>query len=62
MRFNVNGTPAVTVRQKDVEKLVCPSATEGYARIASLVRSNPSFREVPVGSFSGALGVITAGS
>ena len=52
----------VTVRQKDVEKLVCPSPTEGYARIASLIRSNPTFREVPVSSFSGALGVITAGS
>jgi RTX calcium-binding nonapeptide repeat (4 copies) len=62
VRFNVNGTPVVTVRQKDVEKLVCPSPTEGYAQVASLVRSNPSFREVPVSSFSGALGVITAGS
>ena len=41
VRFNVNGTPAVTVRQKDVEKLVCPSQTEGYAQVASLVGSTP---------------------
>ncbi len=62
VRFNVNGTPAVTVRQKDVERLVCPSPTEGYAQVASLVRSHPRLREVAVGSFSGALRVITAGS
>jgi hypothetical protein len=62
VRFNVNGTPVVTVRQKDVEKVVCTSPKEGYAQVASLTGSKPAFREVPVSYFNGALGVITAGS
>ena len=29
VRFNVNGTPVVTVRQKDVETVFCPSPDDG---------------------------------
>ena len=62
MRFNVNGNPVVTVRQKDVEQIVCPSPTEGHALVATLTDAHPTFVDVPVSSFRGALRVITAGS
>ena len=62
VRFLVNGVPAVTVRQKDVEKVVCPSPREGRAKVARLAGPHPTFHEVHVNRLRGALGVITRGS
>lgn len=62
VRFLVNGNLAVTVRQRDVENLVCPSPNEGKALVASLKVAHPTFKEVHVNSFTGRLKAITAGS
>ena len=47
VRFNVNGNPVATVRQKDVEKVYCPSPTPGTAQVAMLDGNRP--RDVPHG-------------
>ncbi len=41
VRFNVNGTPVVTVRQRNVEKVFCPSPLDGKARVADLTADAP---------------------
>lgn len=41
IRFNVNGAPVVTVRQKDVEKVYCPSPTAGTVLKADLTGHHP---------------------
>ena len=33
VRFNVNGVPTVTVRQKDVERVFCPSPDDGQGHV-----------------------------
>lgn len=58
VRFNVNGIPAVTVRQKDVERLLCPSPTAGKALVADLTVAHPTFRNVWLNSIHGTLGDI----
>jgi hypothetical protein len=60
VRFSANGVVAVTVRQKDVERLVCPSPLPNRARVADLTRPNPTFRTVRLGSIGGDLGAILA--
>ena len=60
VRFNLNGQPVVTVRQKDVERLVCPSPLPNRARVANLTRPNPTFRTVRLGTIGGDLGAILA--
>jgi Ca2+-binding RTX toxin-like protein len=60
VRFNVNGNPVVTVRHKDVEQLLCPSATAGKAKVADLTVSNPTFREVWLDDIDGLVGAIVA--
>ena len=45
VRFNVNGNPVVTVRQKDVERVFCPSPTEGKVNVADLTDAHPAFHE-----------------
>ena len=46
VRFNVNGNPVVTVRQKDVEQVFCPSGEAGKAQVADLTSAHPTFRTV----------------
>ncbi len=62
VRFDVGGSPVVTVRQKDVERVVCTSPREGYATVASLTAMHPRFAEVPVSALPGSLRVMAAGS
>ena len=42
VRFNVGPNPVVTVRQKDVEKVYCPSPEPGKATFARLTGSDPT--------------------
>ncbi|WP_109505877.1 calcium-binding protein [Nocardioides speluncae] len=58
VRFNVNGTPAVTVRQKDVEKVFCPSPVKGQAKVAYLNTAHPQFRNVWLSQVPGTVGAI----
>ena len=47
VRFNVDGIPVVTVRQKDVEKVYCPSPEPGKAMLARLDRAATRPRSTP---------------
>ena len=61
VRFNVNGTPVVTVRQKDVEKVYCPSPQAGHAQVARLTGPHPTeFRTVALDRIGGTVGAILA--
>jgi Ca2+-binding RTX toxin-like protein len=61
VRFNVNNVPVVTVRQKDVEKVFCPSPTPGTALLAKLDGRHPtSFRTVYLNRVRGTVGDILA--
>jgi RTX calcium-binding nonapeptide repeat (4 copies) len=61
VRFNVNGTPVATVRQKDVEKVYCPSPDAGYALVARLTGPDPTtFRTVSLDAIGGTVGAILA--
>ncbi|MCD4526023.1 hypothetical protein [Nocardioides sp. cx-173] len=60
VRFLVDGVMAVTVRQKDVERVLCPSPREGRARVADLTARHPAFRTVRLASFQGTLGTMVA--
>ena len=61
VRFNVNNVPVVTVRQKDVEKVYCPSPTPGTALLAKLDGHHPeTFRTVYLDRVRGTVGDILA--
>jgi Ca2+-binding RTX toxin-like protein len=60
VRFNVNGTPVVTVRQKDVERVFCPSASPGKAQVAYLTGAAPAFHDVWLSQVNGTTGAILA--
>ena len=60
VRFEVNNVIVVTVRQKDVERVLCPSQYDHRVRVADLTVANPSFHQVRLGHFGGALGAIIA--
>ncbi len=60
VRFNVNEVPAVTVRQKDVEKVYCPSSQSGKALVARLDGYSPAFRTVSLDRVRGTVGAILA--
>jgi hypothetical protein len=60
VRFNVNGTPVVTVRQKDVERVFCPSPDAGKAQVAYLTDRHPAFRTVRLDRVRGTTGAILA--
>jgi Ca2+-binding RTX toxin-like protein len=60
VRFNVNGSPVVTVRQKDVERVFCPSPSPGKATVASLRSSHPVFHDVWLDDVPGTIGAILA--
>lgn len=58
VRFTVDGKPAVTVRQRGVERVICPSARAGYAKVARLTDRHPRFAEVRLRSIGGVAGAI----
>ena len=58
VRFNVNGTPVVTVRQREVEAVFCPSPHENRARVADLTDRHPAFRTVRLNRVHGTVGDI----
>ena len=61
VRFNVGPNPVVTVRQKDVEKVYCPSPEAGKAVVARLTGADPTaFRTVSLNRIGGTLGAILA--
>ena len=60
VRFNVNGTPAVTVRQRNVEKVFCPSPLDGKAQVADLTAEHPAFHDVALNQVPGTTGAILA--
>ena len=60
VRFNVNDVPAVTVRQKDVETVYCPSPQPGKAKVADLTDAHPRFHNVRLADVGGTVGAILA--
>jgi hypothetical protein len=60
IRFLVNDTIVVTVRQKDVERVLCPSPNEGWAKRADLTVAHPQFRNVRLSNIHGVIGAIVA--
>lgn len=58
VRFNVNGTPVVTVRQREVETVYCPSPDAGRALVADLTDHEPEFRSVRLRRVPGTVGDI----
>jgi hypothetical protein len=60
VRFNVNDVPAVTVRQKDVERVFCPSPHEGRVLLADLTDAHPAFKSVKIAKVKGLTGKILA--
>jgi Ca2+-binding RTX toxin-like protein len=60
IRFLVNDTIVVTVRQKDVERVLCPSPNDGWATRANLTVAHPEFRNVRLSNINGVLGAIVA--
>jgi hypothetical protein len=60
VRFNVRGTPVVTVRQKDVEEVYCPSPTPGVALVADLTEPYPAFEPEALDEVPGVVGAIMA--
>jgi hypothetical protein len=60
VRFAVNDVIAVTVRQKDVERLLCPSPREGRVRVADPTDHSPAFRTRRLSAINGALGAVVA--
>lgn len=60
VRFEVNGVPAVTVRQKDVERVLCPSPIPGKLTVAELTDAHPAFHLASVNSIHGVTGAIVA--
>ncbi len=62
LRIAVNGVPTATVRQKDIEQVLCPSAERGSVRVASLTTAYPAFRTVSLAAVRGLPGAIVAPS
>lgn len=60
VRFNVNGAPVVSVRQKDVETVYCPSPVAGHVLEADLTKKHPRFRPEPLNEVPGVTGAIMA--
>jgi hypothetical protein len=60
VRFNVNGNPVVTVRQKDVERVFCPSPDEGKVLWADLTDAHPAFKSTWLHQVGGLTGAILA--
>lgn len=60
VRFLVGGEVVATVRQKDVERVLCPSPARGRAELADLTARRPHFREVRLNRVPGTVGRILA--
>lgn len=60
VRFNVKGVPAVTVRQRDVERVFCPGAQVGTVQVAYLNTHQPKFHTIPLRAVGGLAGKILA--
>ena len=60
VRFAVNGTTAVTVRQKDVERVICPGPASGQVQVANLQSAHPAFHLADIRSLRGVTGAIVA--
>ena len=58
VRFRVNGTPVATVRQKDVERVLCPSPRSNHVNVANLTVRHPAFRGVRLQQVGGTAGAI----
>lgn len=58
VRFTVGGKPVATVRQRGVERVICPSPRAGYAKVAQLTQRRPRFAEVRLRSVGGVPGAI----
>lgn len=59
-RFLVNGNLTVTVRQKDVEEVYCPSPLRGRATVADLTDAHPTFEQERLNEIPGVVGAILA--
>lgn len=58
VRFTVDGAPVVTVRQRGVERVICPSPHADRARVADLRQAHPRFTEVTTRSITAVAGAI----
>ena len=53
LRVLQGGRLVATLRERDVERVVCSSSRPGYADVADLSRPGAAFRSVPVGTLTG---------
>ena len=61
VRFFANNTLAVTIRLKDVERVLCPSPWPNRVRVARLTSLTPTvFSDVPLSTITGVTGAIVA--
>jgi hypothetical protein len=60
LRVRVGGVLTATIRLKEVDRVLCPSADPGFARSADLAVTTPTFSEVPLSSIRGVLGAVVA--
>jgi hypothetical protein len=61
VRFFAGGNLAVTIRLKDVERVLCPSPNADRVRVARLDSAHPTqFKDVPLSSITGVTGAIVA--
>ena len=61
VRFFAGGNLAVTIRLKDVERVLCPSPNDNRVRVARLDSAQPTrFLDVPLSSVRGVTGAIVA--
>jgi hypothetical protein len=60
VRFLVNDVITVTVRQKDVEQVLCPGADGNKLERANLTQAHPTFHTVRLDRIHGVVGAIVA--
>jgi hypothetical protein len=60
VRFTVDGTPVATVRQKDVERVLCAAPGKGTVQVARLTAAHPRFRTVALSAVRGITGAVVA--
>jgi hypothetical protein len=62
IRFNVDGDPVISLRHKEVERVLCPSRYDGKVQVAFPNSARPDFRDVPLARIKGVAGAIIAPS
>jgi hypothetical protein len=62
VRFNVNGSPVISVRLRKVEQVLCTSPDPGKVLVADLTKPHPVFENVPLSHVGGLNGAIIAAS